>query len=160
MRKVVLLAVLASWLLVPGIVYAQTAIVPAFVCAVIFGGSVTVPAGSEIVVAQRWGAKTRGLVQAFLNAQTTTIVVNDGAAIDVSGGYDPIASVPGGGYFTRVLQPTGVTVGVGESMTFDLLLEFSHRLHDGYTFEDGDSHKLLFFGPGVAFEFPCTVTGN
>lgn len=139
---------------------APPAIVPAFLCSVIFGGTMTVPAGSEVVIAQRWTAKTMGLVQQFLNAQTTTIVVNAGAPTDVSDRYDPIASTAGGAYSTRVLQPTGVTVGTGESMTFSLVLEFSHQLHDGYTFEDGDSHKKLIFGPGVAAEFPCTVIGT
>ena len=118
------------------------------------------PAGSEVVIVQRWTAKTIGLVQQFLNAQTTTIVVNAGAPTDVSDGYDPITPAAGGAYLTRVLHPTGVTVGTGESMTFSLVLELAHQLHDGYTFEDVDSHRKLIFGPGVAFEFPCTVIGT
>jgi hypothetical protein len=80
--------------------------------------------------------------------------------MDVSDRYDPIAPSPSGGYFTRVFQPTGVTVGIGETMTFSIVMELAHQLHDGFTFEDADSHKKLFFGPGVAFEFPCTVVGS
>jgi hypothetical protein len=51
---------------------------------VIFGGQWTVPAGSDVVVAQRWEAKNAGLVQAFLNAQMTTLAVNGGAPLDIS----------------------------------------------------------------------------
>ena len=162
MRKLtplVLVAVFGFELVLARTVWAQTVIVPAFRCAVVFGGSMTVPAGSEIVITQRWGAKTAGLVQDFLIAQTTTIVVNDGPPTDVSDGYDPIAGAPDGSYFTRVFQPTGITLNAGESMTFVLTLELAHQIHDGFTFEDEDNNKKLFFGPGVAFQFPCTITG-
>lgn len=159
MRKIVLFTAIAAGLLVPEAAHAQTAIVPAFVCSVIFGGNITVPAGSEVVVAQRWEAKTRGLVQTFLNAQTTTIALNGDPSLDISQDYDPIAPTSSGDYFTRVLHPTGVTLAVGESMTFELVLDLSHLLHDGFTLEDDDSHKFQFFGPGAAFAFPCTVTG-
>jgi len=145
-------------LISPGTARADTAIVPAFVCAQLSGGNATVPAGSQ-VVAQRWEAKTRGLVQTFLNAQTTTISVNGGEPVDVSADYAPIAPTSTGDlYFTRVLYDTGVTLSAGESMTFNLVITLSHRLHDGFTLADGDSHKPLFFGPGDTFEFPCTVT--
>jgi hypothetical protein len=118
-----------------------------------------VSAGSQVVVAQRWEAKSRGLVQTFLNAQTTTISVNGGEPVDVSGDYDPIAPTSDGArIFTRVLYDTGVTLSAGESMTFNLVISLSHRLHDGLTLADGDSHKPLFFGPGETFEFGCTVT--
>lgn len=159
MRKLVLVAVLGFELVLPRTVWAQTVIIPAFRCAVVSGGSMTVPAGSEIVVTQRWGAKTMGLVQDFLNAQTTTIAVDNAAPIDVSDGYDPIALAADGSYFTRVFQPTGITLNAGESMTFVLTIELGHQIHDGFTFEDEDNNKKLFFGPGIAGEFPCTVTG-
>ena len=66
---------------------------------------------------------------------------------------------PDGSYFTRVFKPTGITLNVGESMTFVLTIELAHQIHDGFTFEDQDNNKKLFFGPGVAFQFPCTITG-
>ena len=89
-------------LALPAAARAQTAVVPAFPCAVIFGGQWTVPAGHDVVVAQRWEAKNRGLVQTFLNARTTTLSINGGAALDISGEYVPISAAPGGTYFTRV----------------------------------------------------------
>jgi hypothetical protein len=79
--------------------------------------------------------------------------------MDVSDRYDR-SPVTEWWRFTCVLQLTGVTVGIGETMTFSIVMELAHQLHDGFTFEDADSHKKLFFGPGVAFEFPCTVVGS
>ena len=153
------LVFLTALLALPAVAPAQTAVVPAFPCAVIFGGQWTVPAGSEVVVAQRWEAKNAGLVQAFLNAQTTTIEVDGGAPLDISGEYVPISAAPGGGYFTRVTHDTGITLGAGESLTFNVVISFSHRVLDGFTLADETSHRPLFFGPGVTFEFPCEVTG-
>jgi hypothetical protein len=153
------LVFLTALLALPAVARAQTAVVPAFPCAVIFGGQWTVPAGSDVVVAQRWEAKTRGLVEAFLNAQTTTLSVNGGAPLDISGEYAPISAAPGGTYFTRVAHDSGITLGAGDSMTFNVVISFSHRVLDGFTLADETSHQPLFFGPGVTFEFPCEVTG-
>ena len=160
LQLVGLLVVLAAFLVLPAPARAQIATVPAFPCAVIFGGQWTVPAGSDVVVAQRWESKNVGLVQAFLNAQTTTVAVNGGAPIDLSAGYAPIASVSGGSYFTRVAHDTGITLGAGERLTFELVISFSHRVLDGFTLADETSHRPLFFGPGAAFEFRCVVTGT
>jgi hypothetical protein len=133
-------------------------IVPAFPCTEFFGGHVTVPAGSEVVVANRWEAKNPGLVRNYLSAQTTTLDV-DGTVSHISDGYGPIIAIPGG-YRTSLLHDTGVTLAAGQSMTFNLVIALSHRLHDGFTLVNTDSHEFLFFGPGVIFEFPCTVTGE
>jgi hypothetical protein len=159
LRTAGVLVFLTALLALPTVARAQTAVVPAFPCAVIFGGQWTVPAGSDVVVAQRWEAKSTGLVQAFLNAQTTTIAVDGGAPLDISGDYVPISVAAGGGYFTRVAHDTGITLGAGETLTFNVVISFSHRVLDGFTLADETSHRPLFFGPGVAFEFPCEVTG-
>jgi hypothetical protein len=159
LRTAGVLVFLIALLALPTVARAQTAVVPTFPCAVIFGGQWTVPAGSDVVVAQRWEAKNRGLVQAFLNAQTTTLAVNGGAPLDISGDYVPISAAPDGTYFTRVAHDTGITLGAGESLTFNVVISFSHRVLDGFTLADETSHRPLFFGPGVAFEFPCEVTG-
>jgi len=140
---------------------ASTAVVSAFVCAVIFDGSWTVPAGAEIVVDQRWEAKNQGLVQMFLNAQSATLGVNGGNAADVSRAWEPIVRVPADGvYRTELSVPTGVILTAGQSTNFDLALSLSFPIHDGFTLVDGATHKPLFFGPGIAFDFPCTVTAE
>ena len=104
--------------------------------------------------------RTSGSIQAFLNAQTTIVAVKGGAPIDLSAGYAPIASTSGGSYFTRVAHDTGITLGAGEQLTFELVISFSHRVLDGFTLADETSHRPLFFGPGAAFEFRCVVTGT
>jgi hypothetical protein len=48
---------------------------------------------------------------------------------------------------------------VGERFAFNFVISFSYRVIDGFTLADETSHPPLFFGPGVAFEFPCEVTG-
>jgi hypothetical protein len=149
---------LMAVLIAPTQARAQTAVVPAFPCAVIFGGQWTVPAGSDVVVSQRWEAKNQGLVQGFLNAQTTTLALNGGAPVDISGEYLPVAAAPTGTHFTRVAHDTGITLDTGDRLTFNLVLSFSHRVLDGFTLADETSHQLLFFGPGDAFEFSCEVT--
>jgi hypothetical protein len=159
LRTAGLLVILTALLALPAVARAQTAVVPAFPCAVIFGGQWTVPAGSDVVVAQRWEAKYRGLVEAFLNAQTTTLSINGAAPLDISGEYVPISAAAGGTYFTRVAHDTGITLGAGDTLTFTVVISFSHRVLDGFTLADETSHRPLFFGPGVAFEFPCEVTG-
>jgi hypothetical protein len=142
-------------------IQSSAAVVPAFVCAVILDGKWTVPAGAEVVVDQGWEARNRGLVQAFLNAQSTTLAVNGGSAVDVSDRWGPIEHLPTAGvYRAAVTLPTGIVLATGESMTFNLKLPLSHRVLDGFTLEDGASHKPLFFGPGLAFEFACTVTAQ
>jgi hypothetical protein len=122
LRTAGVLVFLTALLALPAAARAQTAVVPAFPCAVIFGGQWTVPAGSDVVVAQRWEAKNRGLVQTFLNAQTTTLAVNGSAALDISGEYVPVSAAPGGTYFTRVAHDTGITLGAGESLTFNVVI--------------------------------------
>ncbi len=125
---------------------------------VLAGGHVTQPAGSEIVVAVGWVAMTQGLVQDFLNAQTTTVSVNGGVPVDVSGGYIPIFPL-GTDFATRVFYDTGITLGAGDSLRFEVVMSISHRVLDGFTLASNENDKPLFFGPGVAFVFPCTVTG-
>lgn len=152
------LIVLGAGLVSARVAAADPVIVPAFPCTEFFGGHVSVPAGSEVVVANRWEARTRGLVQNYLNAQVTTLNIN-GVVADVSRSYGPITKIPDA-YRTSLFYDTGVTLAAGQSMTFNLTIAVSHRLHDGFTLVDVDSHEFLFFGPGVIFEFPCTVTGE
>ena len=63
LRTAGVLVLLTALLALPAAARAQTAVVPTFPCTVIFSGHWTVPAGSDVVVAQRWEAKNRGLVR-------------------------------------------------------------------------------------------------
>lgn len=139
---------------------APIAVVGAFGCAVIRGGQVTRPAGSQVRIAQGWSAKSKGLMEDYLQAQTTTIIVNGGPPIDVSDSYSAPAPDDFGTFGSDVSYDTRIVLAAGESMTFVVSIVLSHRLNDGYTFEDETrTKKPLFFGPGLAFEFPCTVMG-
>ena len=100
-----------------------------------------------------------GLVRQFLNAQTSLLAIDGAEPDDVSDTWGPVLAVPGG-YRSSSLMPTGITLAAGQSITFDLSLAMSHRVHDGFTLADGDSSKPLFFGPGIAFEWSCTVSAT
>lgn len=134
------------------------AVVSPFGCAVIRGGQVTRAAGAEIRIVQSWETKNIGLLIDFLTAQTTSLSVNGGDAFDLSAAYSP-PTLSADVYAAAATYDTGIALAVGESMTFVLTIELSHRVHDGFTFADEETHKPVFFGPGVAFEFACTVTG-
>jgi hypothetical protein len=136
------------------------AIVNAFGCAVIRGGQVTRPAGSAISITLAWETKNRGLLVNYLQAQTTTISINGGPPVDASQAYSSPSEDSEDGFSSAMTTyATGITLAAGESMSFVLVITLSHQLLDGFTLEDEVTHRPLFFGPGVAFEFACTVTG-
>ena len=126
------------------------------------GGKTTVPAGSRIVLLFGWKAKNEGLVQSFLNAQTTTISLNGAAPIDVSDSYSaiekiPAGEIPEGGSVSRVRYDTGVTLSAGESLQADGTTAVSHTVIDLF---DEDTHKPVFFQPGDPQTFSCRITAS
>jgi hypothetical protein len=123
------------------------------------GGECTVPAGSRVVLALGWGAKNRGLVKNFLNAQTTTISLDGAAPIDVSDSYSAIEPRPDQGDFvTRIRHNTGVTLSAGESLQADGLVAVSHVAFDG--FFDETTHRPFLFRPGEPLTFSCRITAS
>jgi hypothetical protein len=124
------------------------------------GGHVYRPAGTDIVVRQGWAAKNRGLVEDWLNEQTTTFEINGGAPIDASNSHTAIQGYAPGGVASYVYYDTGIVLAPGESMTFHTVLSISHRTLDGVLFADGgDNGKPLFAEPGTQLDVTCTVTG-
>ena len=156
MRNRLLLALLVAMVVSPvaGARADSTVAVGATRCA-LDGGAATVAAGSAVTVRGGWAAATRGLVEDFLHAQQTTISVNGGPAVDISGSYQAAS----GNWRTDVFYPTGITLATGESLIFTLRVTTSHRLHDGLVFEDGTSGKPRFAEAGILFAVTCTVTG-
>lgn len=122
------------------------------------GGHVTRPAGTQLVAVTGWAAKTRGLVEDFLQAQTTTLVVNGATPIDASGMYDEATTRDQGDWVSFVRVPTGVTLAPGESATLAFTLTVSHRLTDGEVFANGERGRPQFLDRG-AITYSCTVTG-
>ena len=67
--------------------------VPSFFC--VAGTQVAFrPAGSTIVIRSRYAEQTRGTLTNFLEAQTTTLSINGGAAIDGTNLYSAPFFVP------------------------------------------------------------------
>jgi hypothetical protein len=121
------------------------------------GGERTVPAGSRIVLLFGWLAKNKGLVQAFLNAQTTTISLNGAAPIDVSDSYGAIEERPNGEFASRVFHDTGVTLSAGESLQADGTMVVSHTVVD---FFDEVTHRPVLLQPGNPISFSCRITAS
>ena len=126
------------------------------------GGESTVPAGSRIVLLFGWASENKGLVQTFLNAQTTTISLNGAAPIEVSDSYSaiekiPAGGIPEGGSVSRVRHDTGVTLSAGESLQADGTIVVSHPVVD---FFDETTHKPGFFQPGHPDTFSCRITAS
>jgi hypothetical protein len=137
-------------------------IIHVFSCSAEGGGETTVPAGSRIVLLFGWAAKNKGLVQAFLNAQTTTISLNGAAPIDISDSYSPIEELPDdgfpeGGFASRVRHDTGVTLSAGESLQADGTIVVSHPVVD---FFDEATHRPVLLQPGHPISFSCRITAS
>ena len=157
MRKLTILAAVTVALATAAGASADgTSIVPVYGCFV-NGGHVTRPAGTELVAATGWAAKTRGLVEDYLQAQTTTLVVNGGSPVDASGLYDEPAARGEDSWASFVRVPTGMTLAPGESATLAFTIAVSHRVTDGLVFANGQNGKPLFYEGAATFS--CTVTG-
>jgi hypothetical protein len=137
---------------------AEEVIVEVFPCTFGDGGESTVPAGSRVVLALGWASKNRGLVQNFLQAQTTTISIDGGAVIDLSDSYRAIETFPDGGFGTRIRHDTGVTLSAGESLQVDGTLAVSHVVPEGLL--DETTHRQIFFRPEDALSIHCRITAS
>jgi hypothetical protein len=137
---------------------AEEIIVGVFACTFGEGGETTVPAGSRVVLALGWAATNRGLVQNFLNAQTTTIALNSAAPVDISDSYGPIESLPDGGFGARIRRDTGLTLAAGESLQVDGTLAVSHVVPDGV--KDETTQRQMFFRPEEPLAFHCRITAS
>jgi hypothetical protein len=125
-------------------------------------GEIAVPADARIVVAVGWAAKNRGLVQNFLQAQTTTLRFDGGAPVDVSDSYGAIEGVQldGGAFATRLLFDTGVTLSAGQSLEVDDELVFSHAVVDGLQMRDENTHRPFIFRPDEPLTRHCRITAS
>ena len=135
--------------------------VGAFNCIVANGGHVTRPAGSTIVIRQGIGEQTLGILNNFLNAETTIASVNDQQMFDVSDQWGaPFLS--GGAWFTFINAPTGVTLAQpGDSMRFTFALTLSTPVPEIFNPAAGaEPGKPLRNGPGLVCGGTCTVTAT
>jgi hypothetical protein len=137
---------------------AEEIIVALFPCTFAEGGECTVPAGSRVVLALGWASKNRGLVQNFLQAQTTTISIDGAAPVDISDSYSAIGPFPDGGFATRIRHDTGVTLSAGESLQVDGMLAVSHVVPDGVI--DETTNRQAFFRPEEPLSIHCRITAS
>jgi hypothetical protein len=130
-------------------------------CILNHGGNVTVPAGSTIVIHQRIGEQTLGIMQNFLNAQTTTTSVNDGQMSDVSSNWGAPFDLNGFS-FADVDVPSSVTLSqAGDQMRFTFALLLSTKVPEILNpAVGGQPGQPTYNGPGLNFGGTCTVTAT
>jgi hypothetical protein len=155
MRKLICVAVAALAVAIPAATAAadtSTTVVGVAPCVFAENGSATAPAGSEITFRLGWGARSSGLVLAFLRDETTTAAVDGTPIANPESYWGPIerASV-GTDSVSQWVYPTDITLGVGESVTLTMDVTLAHPLSDGYTVAPAGS---IFGGHNT-----CTVTG-
>jgi hypothetical protein len=138
---------------------AAVATVNPFGCAFFGGGQATRPAGSTIVIRQGLAQQTRGVLTAQLGAQTTTLSVNGGDAVDLTRDWSAPAQAPDGSWVTVVDYPTGVTLGAGQSLTFTFTLTLDHPVPEVLVPPVGGDAGKPLLGAAGSQAWACTVTG-
>lgn len=129
-----------------------------FACAT-GGGSVSLPAGSTIVVRQGLAEQARGILIALLQAQTTTLTIDGGPAVDISDDWTDLVQMPDGSWQTAVEYPTGITLTAGQSLTLVFAITLEHQTPEVVIPPlGGDGGKPAFNVPGTQ-AWACTVTG-
>jgi hypothetical protein len=163
-RSRVLIAMMAT--LAAGTTATASATTPSPVNALscfLAGGQATVPAGMEVEVRLGSVLKNHGLATDFRMMQVTTLSLNGGSAIDISGFWgapEPFTLDPYGNVWrTRVIYDTGIVLGQGDSMHFQFVLAEPHLYLDDLVFVNGVSGEPELFAPAV-YTYDCTVTGG
>ena len=129
------------------------------------GGQRSVPAGSTIAIRIRNNEVNLGVLTHFLNAQTTTLSLDGGPLIDITGVWDSPAPVGDGSWTSLLTYPTGITLAnAGDSVTATAIVSFSRRFAEVFNgpvgFAAGYSPgPPVFTDPGVVyFTDTCTIT--
>jgi hypothetical protein len=131
-----------------------------FGCVYLHGGSVSVPAGTPVVLQAGWAAKTRGLIEDFLHTVTTTAALNGDPVTNADSLWtspDPTTDAP---YWSTWQFYPGGTLAAGQSVTLTLDWTVSHPYWDGVTLNPDGSHAVTAAGGSVTGgPVTCTVTG-
>jgi len=129
-------------------------------CILANGGHVTRPAGSTIVIRHGDLEVNRGVLTNFLRAQSTSVTVNGGNAIDLSNSWGEPTRQPDGTWVATVVYSTGVLLAnPGDTMTFSIDVSVAHQIAQVTNGLPGFSPgPPLFAGPGTVFSGTCTVT--
>jgi len=126
------------------------------------GGHVTRPAGSTIIIRQGVGEQTLGILQNYLQAQTTITSVNDAQMVDVSDQWGAPVFVPQGFWLATIEVPTGVTLAQpGDQMRFTFAEVLATKVPEVFNpAAGGQPGQPLPNGPGLVFGGTCTVTAT
>jgi hypothetical protein len=152
----VIAAMVPATLGTPGPVSAATPVTVSLVgCLFSGGGFKTVPAGSTITLRIGNGYQSRGRVVDFLNAETTAVRVNGTAVANPASLWSQPTQAADGSWSTAWLDPTGITLNSGNSMTVGVSLSVAHKVPGG---KDPDTGKQMFDGPGTLFSGTCTIS--
>jgi len=138
---------------------AQAAVVNVnpFVCSAFNGGTMTVPAGSQITVRQGFSEQTRGILTAFLNAQTSTISFS-GTTVDVADAFAGPDQSPQGDWVSFVTYPTGITLAAGQSLTVAWTTSLDHRVPEVFNPAAGGEPGKPVLNEAGTVTWSCTVT--
>jgi hypothetical protein len=98
------------------------------------------------------------LVQTFLQAQTTTISIDGGAAVDISDSYSAIEPHSDEGFASFIRHDTGVTLAAGESLQVDGMVAVSRVVPDGLL--DEATHRPGLFRPEEPLSIHCRITAS
>ena len=127
-------------------------------------GQRTVPAGSTIVIRFGFTDFNRGELTNLLLDQATTLSLNGGTPIDVSGLYPTPTQLPGSTWETLAFFNTGITLAnPGDSMTFSLTVslarQYADEMNGPAAFDQGFTPAPpVFSGPGAIADGTYTVT--
>ena len=112
-------------------------------------GGVQVVEPGEVSVNSGWGAKSRGLVEAFLLAAIWNLTVDD-AQVDVTEFLGPVTEREDGNWVVIWELPVGTLHASGDQVAVRVQLDFKHTVFNG---EDT-------FRPGDVQEFDCTIVAE
>jgi hypothetical protein len=139
---------------------------PAGHCFFAGGGQISEPAGSTITVSFADDEVNLGVLQNFLQMQTTTLTINGGTPIDVSSRYGAPTQEPNGAWRSTWTYPTGITLAnPGDAMTFTITSKLSRLFAEETNGPVGFSLGFLpgppiFTPAGIYFTGTCTVTAT
>lgn len=124
--------------------------------------NIGVPNGNVLVLRMGWLARTRGLVQAFLNGHEMTAVIDGVQLADPAQYWSEPEPVPAGdGWVARWTYNTGIAVTFDHPFTIDIRGIVTHPFHDGIVLAGDHDNRPALAGPGMSVfdsNGPCSVT--
>jgi hypothetical protein len=154
----VLAATAAVAILATSSAHAATQEISVVGCYFNHGGTMTVPAGTDVVFRVGWADKTSGYVRQFLRSQRTTATLNGSPVGNASGRWGPIEKMDRHSYLTFWRLDGGTLANPGDSTKVQMQVTLSRPV----TGIDPNTNKPARFPKGPIFpgDFGCTVTAT